>query len=84
VVKVTLLFDDGSPVLTRTFPVVARSRFGVSVRDAFPGAIGKRFGALIESVGTMPEPIVVERAMYADAASEPWASGTSVLATRLR
>ena len=40
-VKVTLLFDDGSPVLTRTFPVVANSRFGVSVRDEFPGAVGQ-------------------------------------------
>jgi hypothetical protein len=83
-VKVTLLFEDGSAVLSRTYPVAARSRFGVSVRAEFPAASGKRFGALIESIGITPAPIVVERAMYADAGAEPWAAGTNVLATRLR
>ena len=83
-VKVTLLFEDGSPVLSRTYPVLANSRFGVSVGDAFPNAVGKRFGALIESVGASPVPIVVERAMYADAGAVTWAAGTNVLATRLR
>jgi hypothetical protein len=83
-VKVTLLFADGTPVATRTFPVAAHSRFGVSVRDEFPSAIGKRFGALIESLGATPAPIVVERAMYADGGGERWAAGTNALATRLR
>jgi hypothetical protein len=83
-VKVTLLFDDDSAVQTRTFTVGANSRFGVSVRDEFPAAVGKRFGALIESVGASPAPIVVERAMYGDAGDEVWAAGTNVLATRLR
>ncbi|HTV02967.1 MAG TPA: DUF5719 family protein, partial [Luteitalea sp.] len=83
-VKVTLLFDDGSPVATRTYTVAGNSRFGVSVRDEFPSAVGKRFGALIESVGAAPVPIVVERAMYSDAGNEVWAAGTNVLATRLR
>jgi hypothetical protein len=83
-VKVTLLFEDGSAVLSRTWPVAAQSRFGVSVGAEFPGAAGKRFGALIESLGSTPVPIVVERAMYADAGAEAWAAGTNVLATRLR
>jgi hypothetical protein len=83
-VKVTLLFEDGTAALARTFTVVGNSRFGVSVRDEFPAAVGRRFGALIESVGATPVPIVVERAMYADAGAEVWASGTNVLATRLR
>ena len=83
-VKVTLLFEDGSPVMTRTFPVAGNSRFGVSVRDEFAGAAGKRFGAVIESLGPSAMPIVVERAMYADAGGETWAAGTNVLATRLR
>ncbi len=83
-VKVTLLFEDGAPVQTRTFAVVAGSRFGVSVRDEFPGAVGKRFGAVIESLGETPTPIVVERAMYADAGADTWSAGTNVLATRLR
>ncbi len=83
-VKVTLLFEDGGPVITRTFTVGAGSRFGVSVRDEFPAALGRRFGAIVESLGETPAPIVVERAMYADGRGEPWAAGTNVLATRLR
>jgi len=83
-VKVTLLFEDGSPVRSQTFPVLANSRFGLSVGDAFPSAVGKRFGAIVESVGASPAPIVVERAMYADAGAVTWAAGTNVLATRLR
>ena len=58
--------------------------FGVSVGDAFPEAAGERCGALIESLGDTPAPIVVERAMYADAPGQHWASGTNVLATRLK
>ncbi|WP_291982501.1 hypothetical protein [Luteitalea sp.] len=83
-VKVTLLFDDGAPVVSRTFVVLPNSRFGVSVRDEFPEALGKRFGALVESLGVAAAPIVVERAMYGDAGAEVWAVGTNVLATRLR
>ncbi len=83
-VKVTLLFEDGSPARSQTFPVLANSRFGLSVGDAFPSVVGKRFGANIESVGASPAPIVVERAMYADAGAVTWAAGTNVLATRLR
>ena len=83
-VKVTLLFEDGSAVQTRTFTVGANSRFGVSVGDEFPAAAGRRFGALIESLGPSPAPIVVERAMYGDAGADVWAAGSNVLATRLR
>lgn len=83
-VRVTLLFRAGVPAIAREFTVLAGSRFGASVGDAFPEAVGHRFGVLVESLGDQPVPIVVERAMYADAPGQPWASGTSVLATRLR
>ncbi|AMY10650.1 Fibronectin type III domain protein [Luteitalea pratensis] len=83
-VRVTLLFRPGLPAVSREFPVAAGSRFGVSVADAFPEAAGERCGALIESLGETPAPIVVERAMYADGPGQRWASGTNVLATRLK
>lgn len=82
-VQVTLLFDDGTSGQA-TVPVGARSRMTVDVRSAFPQAIGRRFGALIESLGATPAQIVVERAMYGDANGVAWASGTAALATRLR
>lgn len=82
-VRVTLLFRVGIPPVTRMFSVGANSRFGLSVADAFPEARGLSCGALVDSVGA-EVPIIVERAMYRDAPGQPWASGTNLLATRLR
>jgi hypothetical protein len=77
-VKVTLLFEDGTTTIN-TVAVAGTSRVTVSIRDAFPAAAGRRFGALVESVGATPIPLVVERAMY----SNGNAAGTNVLGTRL-
>jgi hypothetical protein len=54
----------------------------VDVRAEFPEAIGRRFGALIES-GPEALSLVVERAMYWDAAGRRWAAGSNAVATRL-
>jgi pimeloyl-ACP methyl ester carboxylesterase len=80
--RVTLLFDDGTTV-DRTFPLNPNSRFNVDVAAEFPAAAGRRFGALVESLGDLPARLVVERAMYSDAASTNWAAGTNALATGL-
>lgn len=82
-IRITLLFRPGVPAVSREFRVAASSRFGISVADAFPEAVGERCGALVESLGEAPAPIVVERAMYADAPGQRWASGSNLLATRL-
>jgi hypothetical protein len=83
-VKVTLLFEDGTSA-ERTFAgIAAKSRFNVPVGHDFPAAAGTRFGAIVESLGTTPAPIVVERAMYWDALGQTWAAGTNALATKLR
>jgi hypothetical protein len=50
----------------------------------FPQAAGTRFGAMVESLGETPAQIVVERALYWDAAGQRWAAGTNALATRLQ
>jgi hypothetical protein len=87
-VRVTLLYEDRDPEV-RTYLVAAHSRFNIPLGtaaggiDYFTGAIGRRVGVLVESLGTTPVPISVERAMYADAAGQPWASGHNVVATRL-
>ncbi len=82
-VSVTLLFEDGTSA-AQTYPAVPpHSRFNVPVGGFFPQAAGRRFGAIVESLGVTPAQIVVERAMYWDAAGQPWAAGTNALATRL-
>jgi hypothetical protein len=83
-VKVTLLFEDGTSA-EQTYPgIPAQSRFNVPVGGFFPQAAGRRFGAIVESVGPAPAQIVVERAMYWDAAGQRWAAGTNALATKLQ
>ena len=83
-VKVTLLFEDGSPAVTRTFAVGGNSRFNVSIRDEFPAAVGRRFGGIVESLGAGAAPLVVERAMYSNQGATMWAAGSNILATRLQ
>ena len=87
-VAVTVLFEDGTPAVTRTFGVEATSRFNVDVGFEFPEAVGKRFGVVVESVaagGQAAAPIVVEGALYHnDTNGVVWAAGANALATRLR
>jgi len=81
--RVTLLFEDGTTV-EKTFPLNRSSRFNVDVAAEFPAAAGKRFGALVESLGTTPAQLVVERAVYSNAGGVVWAAGSNSLATRLQ
>jgi hypothetical protein len=81
--RVTLYFDDGTTAV-RVFPLGAKSRTNVNVSADFPEAVGKMFGTTVESLGTTPAQIVVERAMYSNAGGVAWAAGTNAVATRLR
>ncbi|MCU0255651.1 MAG: hypothetical protein MUF60_02810, partial [Vicinamibacterales bacterium] len=83
-VRITLLFDDGTAAVTKTVTVVPSSRVTVDVRGQFPEAVGKGFGALFESLGPSPAPIVVEWAIYSDALGQRWAAGANALATPTR
>lgn len=80
---VTLVFDDGTTAV-RTFAIGGSTRVTIPVGAEFPEAAGRRFGALVESVGNAPVPIVVERAMYSDAEGMLWAAGSNLVATRLQ
>ena len=81
--RVTLSFEDDGARATLDYPVAARSRVNVPVRDAFPQAMGRRFATLVESQGAVPAQLVVERAMYSDSVRERWAAGTNALGTPL-
>jgi hypothetical protein len=81
--RVRLMFDNGA-TLEHQVSMPANSRTTVSVSDAFPSAEGRRFGAVVTSLGATPAEIVVERAMYENANGVIWASGTNLLATKLR
>ncbi|MBA2353203.1 MAG: hypothetical protein H0V80_00895 [Acidobacteria bacterium] len=81
-VRVRLLFEDAPPI-ERIVTVPGSSRANIAVQTDFAEAAGRRFAAVVESVGTVPLALVVERAMYTDAGGVVWASGTNALATRL-
>lgn len=81
-VRLRLLFEDGTTV-AREFVVRPNSRTNLSVVDEFPASADRKFGGVLESLGTMPVPVVLERAMYWDGAGSRWLSGTAALGTRL-
>ena len=79
-VTITFLKTDGT-TLIKNFAVAPFSRFNVAVGAGgqVPELAGAEFGAVIAST----QPIVVERAMYADAGGLTWSAGTNATATRL-
>ncbi|MBL8142096.1 MAG: hypothetical protein JNM38_13355 [Acidobacteria bacterium] len=80
--RVTVMFENGTRA-SREYVLPPRSRTNVPIASDFPAAANRRFGALVESIGTTPAPIVVERAMYWNAGGVFWAAGTNALATRV-
>lgn len=81
--KMTLLFEDGTAAAEKTFAAAANSRVSVNVSAEFTAARGRRFGSVVESLGTQPAALVVERAMYSDAQGVRWAAGTHAIAAPL-
>jgi len=85
--RVTVLQDNGAP-LTTDIPLQPNSRTNVAIgaTDAFKDAVaGKHYGVLVQSLGSTPAQLVVERATYSnDANGVVWAAGGCTLATRLQ
>jgi uncharacterized repeat protein (TIGR01451 family) len=81
--NVTLMFEDGT-IAEKTFALPANSRTNVNVQVEFPTTDGRRYGAVIDSLGGTPAALVVERAMYSNAGGVVWAAGTNALATKLQ
>jgi autotransporter-associated beta strand protein len=80
--EVTLTFlREGKPSFTKTFTVNPASRFTVSTGPGshVPELQDEYFGVKIAAT----EPIVAERAMYANANGQVWGAGTNATATRL-
>jgi type 1 glutamine amidotransferase len=87
-----ILCRDAGPPIERIFPdaLTPNGRLTLDIGVAFPEIVGERVGFILESMGqssggaVTPMPIVVERAMYNDAAGVFWAAGSNLVATRLR
>jgi uncharacterized repeat protein (TIGR01451 family) len=80
---VRLLFEDGSTA-ERLYDMNPNSRTNAQIGVDFPEAAGKRFGAVIYSLGGTPAQIVVERAMYTSPNGQTWTAGTNAVATKLQ
>jgi hypothetical protein len=80
-VDVTIFFEDDTAPLTQRFDVLPNSRFNVDVAGLFTAARDQRFATLVQSVGTTPLDLVVERAMYTNSGKVTWAAGTGAMAT---
>jgi hypothetical protein len=84
-VRVTVLREDGAPLVGEyQLPPNSRTNIRMGGMQEFPNLTG-RFGVTVESLGTTPAQVVVERATYAnDVDGRVWAAGAVVLATKLR
>ncbi len=80
-VRVTLLFEDDGGDESRDYTVPGHGRLTVWVRQDFPAAMGRGFGAVVESLDRAP--IVVERAMYTSPDGMFGRAGSNALGTRL-
>jgi hypothetical protein len=83
---VSVLQENGAP-LTQDFVLPPNSRTNVPIgaTPAFAAAVGTRFGVVVESLGTTPAQIVVERSTYSnDVHGTVWAAGGTALATKMR
>lgn len=81
--EVRLHLETGA-VVSRVIDLPPTSRTNVMVASLFPEVAGRRYGVVVESVGADPQPLVVERAAYANDGGAFWRRGTNLRATRLR
>jgi type 1 glutamine amidotransferase len=85
--RLTVIVENG-PTLEKVYPdgLTPTRRITLDVEAEFPEVAGRRFGAIVESLGTngTKMPLVVERAMYSDANGVVWAAGSNVVATRVQ
>jgi hypothetical protein len=86
-IRISAIAEGTSTPVSREWIVAPTSRFNIYVNDEFPALLGKRFGAVVESLpivdGTAPAPIVVERAVYGRSYNN-WELGACALAVRLQ
>jgi Carboxypeptidase regulatory-like domain len=82
-VEVKLIFEDGTTAV-KSYTIAGNSRFNVHVPSEFPASQNRRFGAVVESFGTPPAQIVVERSVYSDANGVVFAAGANAPGTKLR
>jgi hypothetical protein len=79
-VRITPLLESGnSAPIEIDLPPNSRT----TVPAAFAFSVIGRFGALVESIGASPVPIVVEGAFYWTIDDVLWAAGSNLVATRL-
>jgi uncharacterized repeat protein (TIGR01451 family) len=83
-VKLTALFDDGTPAIERSLPIAASGRMTVRSRELFPEVVGKQFSVVVESTGSTPVPVIVDHSLYWTIDGRAYDGGTTAPATRIR
>jgi len=69
--------------VSATFPVAAGARFDVPLAQAFPAAADRRFSVLVEGADESAN-LVVDRAIFWQAAGSTRTAGADGAATRLK
>jgi hypothetical protein len=82
-VRVTTVFDDGTPAAVRDVTIAAEARLTLRMRTFQPEVIGKRFSVFVEAQGTTPVDLVVEHSSYSHT-TVYWGAGSSAPASPLQ
>jgi len=83
--RVTLFQENGAPIVKDfALPPSSRTNVQIAAQAEFAPVIGTHYGVMVESIGTTPAQLVVERATYSnDSSGTVWAAGSVALATKL-
>jgi glucose/arabinose dehydrogenase len=84
--RVTVFPEDGAPLVKQfTLPANSRTNVQFGAIPEFADIVNTRFGVLVESLGTTPAELVIERATYSnDSSGNVWAAGSAALGTKIR
>ena len=80
VVRVTTVFDDGTPAIEHDVTVAAEARMTLRMRTFQPEVVGKRFSVFVEAQGPSPIDLVVEHSSYSHT-TVFWGAGSSAPAS---
>jgi uncharacterized repeat protein (TIGR01451 family) len=83
VVKVTTVFDDGTPAIEHDVAIGGEVRMTLRMRTFQPEVVGKRFSVFVEAQGPSPIDLVVEHSSYSNT-TVVWGAGSSAPASPIQ
>jgi hypothetical protein len=82
-VRITTVFDDGTPAIERDVTIGGQARMTLRMRTFQPEVLGRRFSVFVEAQGASPVDLVVEHSSYSHT-TVFWGAGGSAPASPIQ